>query len=191
VRRLYRAAHSYRGDRHAACELCAAPLTVAHDHLFDPGTRVVRCSCRACAMIIPSASSAAYRLVPNRRERVVDDVGGLVAQLGIPVGVAALLIHDHGRASVAFPGPAGIVESELDGEAWARVVAALPVAATLVPEVEAIVCSTLPNGGAWRVGIDVVFELVGALRASWHGLTGGPEAPRTLARVLAALGAPA
>jgi hypothetical protein len=188
VTRLYRAARRDRGDGHSACELCAVPLAVAHDHLFDPRTRVVRCSCRACAMIIPSSSTAAYRLVPKRRERVANDVRALVAQLGIPVGVAALLVHDHGRVSVAFPGPAGIVESELDAETWTQVIAALPVAATLVPEVEAIVCSTLADGGAWRVGIDVVFELVGELRASWQGMTGGQEAPRAIARVLASLG---
>lgn len=164
------------------------PLTSAHDHLFDPRTRVVRCCCRACALIVPSSSNATLRRVPNRRERVATDVDALVARLGIPVGVAAVLVHDDGRASVAFPGPAGIVESEIDADTWRHVVAAMPVAATLVPEVEAIVCSTLSDGGAWRVGIDVVFELVGALRASWQGMTGGQEAPREVARVLASLG---
>jgi len=125
------------------------------------------------------------RLVPDRRDHVVLDGSRWLARLGVPVGIAAVIVHDGGRPAVGYPGPAGLVESELSAEAWAELCAEVPAAATLEPEVEALVCSSLPGGGAWRVGIDVVFEMIAELRAGWRGFGGGPG---DIARVIAQLG---
>jgi hypothetical protein len=189
VKRLYEAMRR-RSSAEQRCELCALPLAPRHDHLFDVAARAVRCACRGCATIVPSAERATLRRVPERHDRLDLDSRRWLARLGIPVGIAALVVQDDGRARVGFPGPAGLVDSELDDEVWHALVAEVPVARARAPEVEAIVWSTLDGGGAWRVGIDVVFEMIAALRASWRGVAGGPEASAAAMRVLAHRAAP-
>lgn len=180
MKRLYQATRRVSGaDR---CELCAAPLESAHEHLYEPRARQVRCACQACLLIVPTGT-ATYRRVPRRFERLALDSHMWLDELGVPVGVSTIIARDGGRTVVGYPGPAGLVESELDASQCARLLAELP--APLVPEVEAIVLSTLPGGGAWLTGIDVVFEMIAELRRNWHGITGGPEAPAALAKVIA------
>lgn len=181
MKRLYQATR--RVQNAERCELCAAPLAVQHDHLYEPRARQVRCACLGCVVIIPTGN-AKYRRVPRRFERLTLDASLWLNELGVPVGVSTIIVRDDGRTVVGYPGPAGLVESELDASQCERLLSVLP--APLVPEVEAIVLSTLPGGGAWLAGIDVVFEMIAALRESWHGITGGPEAPAALARVIAA-----
>jgi hypothetical protein len=83
----------------------------------------------------------------------------VLAILGAPVGVAAIVVREDGRAVVRYPGLAGLVEHELAPAIGAAVRSELP---PLVPEVEAVICSALQGGiGAWLVGIDVVFALAG------------------------------
>lgn len=178
MKRLFQATRRTVGAER--CELCAAPLEPQHDHLYEPRARMVHCACKGCALIIPTGQ-AAYRRVPRRFERTTLNASAWLDEVGVPVGVAALLVRDGGRIVVGYPGPAGLVESELDASQCVRLLADV----TLEPEVEAIVLSSLPGGGAWITGIDVVFEMVAELRASWRGLTGGPEAPAALARVIA------
>jgi len=175
VRRLYRA--SRRGAEGDRCDLCAEPLASDHEHLFAPRERALACVCAGCALI----QIARYRRVPKRFTPVAIDSRALLAMLGVPVGVAAILVHEDGRKVVTYPGPAGLVEAALDEE-----LADMP---PLEPEVEALVCSSLAGGGAWIAGIDIVFELIGELRRHWRGLTGGAEAPAAIARVLATHGA--
>ncbi len=174
----------------ARCDLCAEPLPARRAHLFEPRTRSLTCACRAARWACPGPGSRARTgACRSTRTRVAIDPTRWLARLNVPVGVAAVLVHDDGRAVVTFPGPAGLVETDIDAELWMALRAELPELGTLAPEVEAIACSTLPGGGAWRVGIDVVFEMVGELRASWHGMTGGPAALSAVARVLAGPGA--
>lgn len=183
MKRLYQATRREAGAER--CELCASPLAASHDHLFEPRARQVRCACRACTLLFPTSLLGNYRQVPRRFDRLQLDLGRWLPKLGVPVGVATVIVRDHGGAVAAFPGPAGLVECEVEGPLWEALRHEVPALATLVPEVEALVCSTLPGGGAWITGIDVVFEMVAALRLSWRGLSGGSEAPAAVARVLA------
>ena len=181
VTRLYRATR--RTPDAERCELCAAPLAGDHEHLYEPRARQVRCACQACAVIVPTAERSPYRRVPRRFERLPIDAGPWFARFGVPVGIAALFVRDDGHAIVGFPGPAGLVETEVDDDAWNDVRAELGL--TLTPEVEAIVWSSLPGGGCWIAGIDVVFRMIAELRKSWVGFAGGPDVPAAIARVLA------
>jgi Family of unknown function (DUF5947) len=194
VRRLYRAAR--RLPDAERCELCAAPLPASHDHLYAPRERELRCACRGCALIVPTAEHARYRRVPRRFERVELAPGPWLARLGVPVGLAAVRVRDDGGAVAGYPGPAGLVESELPAAEWDALRAAVPAAATLAPEVEALVCASLPggdsdgsggSGGAWVAGIDAVFALVAELRGRRIGPGGDPAVPAALARVVARL----
>ena len=183
MKRLYQATRRVADTER--CELCAAPLATQHEHLYDPKLREVRCACQGCALIIPTSERSPYRRVPRRFERVEVDATRWLERLGIPVGIAALIRRDDGRVVVAYPGPVGLVESEVDADAFAALCAEVPQAARLEPEVEAIVWASVGVAGAWRCGIDVVFEMVSALRKSWVGLAGGPDAPAAALRVLA------
>ncbi|HWO22008.1 MAG TPA: DUF5947 family protein [Kofleriaceae bacterium] len=185
MRRLYRAAR--RAPDAERCELCAAPLPASHDHLYAPRERELRCACQGCALIVPTAEHARYRRVPRRFERVTLPPGPWLARLGVPVGLAAVRVRDDGSAVAGYPGPAGLVESELPAAEWDALRAAVPAAAALAPEVEALVCASLPGGGAWVTGIDAVFALVAELRGRRIGPGGDPAVPAALARVAARL----
>src|SRR4051794_7493611 len=100
------------------CDLCASPLVARHDHLFDPATRELQCACRGCAMIVPSSTESTYRHVPELREALSLDPERWLPLLGVPVGIAAVIVRDDGGVVVAYPGPASLVESELDADAW-------------------------------------------------------------------------
>ena len=178
MKRLYRATR--REPNAERCELCAAPLDDHHHHLYEPRARRIRCACRGCALIIPTAERSPYRRVPKRFERLSIDAAMWLDRLGIPVGIAALIRRDAG-AVIAYPGPVGLVEATADLEVVAELVAKLE------PEVEAIIWSNVGVPGAWIAGIDVVFRMISEVRKAWVGLAGGPDAPAAVARVLAEL----
>ncbi|MEO8700992.1 MAG: DUF5947 family protein [Kofleriaceae bacterium] len=167
-----------RRTDHARCELCALPLDDRHDHLLAADLRVT-CACRGCALVGPQG----YRAIPRGiRTVAIPDVAGWLDRLNIPVGIAAMIRRDDGRIVIGYPGPAGLVESTLDP----ALVATLDV--ELAPEIEALVWSHL---GVLRCGIDAVFRLIGEIRRSWQGITGGEAGHAAVARVLADLQAEA
>lgn len=171
MKRLYRITRK-AGER---CELCSAPLEEPHPHLFEARTRQMRCACRGCSLIVPTGGT--HRVVPRRFDALAIDAKAWLLTLGVPVGVAAIVRRDDGRTVVCYPGAAGLVESELATDELVNVPA-------LEPEVEAVVLSSLPDGGAWHTGIDVVFEIVGAVRTAWRGMTGGPDVPTAIRKVI-------
>jgi hypothetical protein len=171
---------------HSKCSLCARPIEEKHDHLYSPAKREIACACFECALIVPSSDHAAFRKVPTGVQRIaVRDVAGWLDRLNVPVGVAALIPSDGGGARLAYPGPAGLVESTVDPALWRALCDDVPVAGQLAPEVEALVWSGLTHD-VLRTGIDVVFRLVGELRTHWRGITGG-DGPAQLAKVLASI----
>jgi hypothetical protein len=161
------------------CELCGAPLPGEHRHLVDLGSRALMCACRACTLLFDhrAAGGGHYRLVPDRRVRVIDlELGDtLWERLRIPVEMAFFFRSTPvGRTVAFYPGPAGATESTLDLAAWREVEDANPVLAGLESDVEALLVNRA--GGArdhWIVPIDDCYELVGNMRAHWSGLSGG------------------
>ncbi|HEY5923201.1 MAG TPA: DUF5947 family protein [Kofleriaceae bacterium] len=161
------------------CALCASPLGVLHDHFYDPRAREVYRACEGCAVIHPTAHPARYRRIPRRLATVDLDAKRCLAVLGVPVSIVVVRLRDDGRAIAEYPGPAGLVSSEITPNVWSALRAAVPAVGRLEPEVEALlVCSTLRGG--MLCGIDVVLEVLGELRAR-------PEAPAVVARMLAEL----
>lgn len=188
MKHLYAAVR--RRSQHERCELCALELAPEHDHLFAPATRMLKCACQACVLIIPTRQDSPYRAIPRGTRRVaVEGIGGWLDRLNVPVGVAALVKREDGRVTINYPGPAGLVEAELSHEPWDALCAEVPAVADLAPEVEALVWSRLGGEQVLRVGIDAVFRLIGELRQSWQGITGGLEGPAAVQRVLSELGA--
>jgi Family of unknown function (DUF5947) len=72
-----------------------------------------------------------------------------------------------------YPSPAGATESELDLDAWAAVCAGNPEL-ELEPDVEALIVNRLEAPHQHVIApIDKAYGLVGVVKASWEGISGG------------------
>lgn len=176
-------------DREAAerCELCSKPVPVEHRHLYDVGRREVLCVCRPCSVLFVSdaAGDGHYLLVPQRRLRLPPV---RTEPLGIPVGLAFFVPHTDGTVTAHYPSPAGAGLWEVDAAGWRQVCGDCPPAATLKPEVEALLVNTARQRQEhWIVPVDDCFRLVALVRREWRGLTGGsrvwPETDRFFAQL--------
>jgi len=178
-----------------SCELCGAALEAGHRHVADLEHSVLRCTCRACALLFSQEGAAGgrYRLVSDRYLRLPTGTipPALWARLGIPVDVAFFLSGaEGGRVAAFYPGPAGAVESELPLGAWEEAVDASAVLGSVAPGVEAVLARVTSVGiEAFVVPVDACYELVGRLRSAWRGVAGGEEAAGLLDEVFADLGA--
>lgn len=165
------------------CDLCAAPVREAHQHLLDPATRALICACDACAILF-STPDAKYRRVP-RRIRLIQGfhvTDQLWEDLAIPINMAYFYRDSvAGRAKASYPSPAGAVESLLALDAWQELVTANPILKTIEPDVEGLLVNRLgpPSGSAvaehFLLPIDECYKLVGLIRTHWRGLAGGTE----------------
>jgi hypothetical protein len=161
------------------CELCSAALSPEHQHLLDPVTRQLMCSCDACAILFSDSAATKYRRVPRRIEAwpefAIDDEQW--DALGIPIGLAFFYRNSvTGCIAVIYPSPAGGTESLLQEECWQMLCERNPKLAELSPDVEALLVNRV--GGArdyYRVPIDQCYKLVGLIRSNWRGLSGGKE----------------
>lgn len=164
------------------CEMCAESITDEHPHVVNLDSRGLMCTCRACYLLFTDeVANLHYRAVPERYlsfgaftldARAWDE-------LQIPVGLAFLFRNSVQNRTIAFyPSPAGATESELELDAWERIVETNPELATLRPDVEALLVRRAdgPNGSCFLVPIDACYELVGTLRQLWRGFDGGQQA---------------
>jgi hypothetical protein len=126
----------------------------------------------------PGAGAGARRLIPRRRQflpnlSLADDQW---AGLRVPVNMAFFVRHDDGHVAAYYPSPMGATESNLAPETWASLEAAEPSLKAMVPEVEALLVDRLSQTPqSFLVGIDACFELVGVVRLTWRGFSGGGE----------------
>jgi hypothetical protein len=176
------------------CELCGEALPPEHRHLVDLSSRALLCACRACTLLFDhrAAGGGHYRLVPDRRRRIVDLEldDALWDRLRIPVEMAFFFHSSQAGRTVAFyPGPAGATESLLDLEAWRELEAANPVLGELEPDVEALLVNrAAERPDYWLVQIDDCYDLVGVIRSHWSGLSGGQAVWAEIARFFERLG---
>jgi hypothetical protein len=159
----------------ARCDLCGAAMSEDHRHLLDVGQRQILCSCEPC--IAMRAGEGDLRPTATRLLRLDDFVlsDEIWAAFQIPIGLAFFLVSEvAGGVGALYPSPAGATESELYLEAWNELVAANPILADLEPEVEALVVNRLVDPHAFAiVPIDRCYELVGRIKATWEGISGG------------------
>jgi len=163
------------------CELCGTPLGPQHRHLLARASRELVCACRPCALLFDreGAGLGRYVPIPERRLRLdgfaLDDATW--ESLRVPVDMAFFFVHSElGRTVAFYPGPMGATESQLQLEAWAAIVAANPPLEALQPDVEALLVNRARGARShWLVPIDDCYELVGLIRTTWRGLSGGRE----------------
>lgn len=165
------------------CELCGTPVGELHRHLVEVDERRILCACRPCALLFDprGAGGGRYRLIP---ERVLHDPqrrlpGEIWNRLEVPVGIVFVFNQSAlGQPVACYPGAAGAAESMLDLSAWAEVVATLPMAGLLEPDVEALLFRRDRedvDAECFLVPIDACYELVGRIRFLWRGFDGGSE----------------
>ena len=164
------------------CEMCSEPIPDDHRHVVNLDSRSLLCACQSCYLLFTQkgAAQGRYRAVP---ERVSSFEGFSLAMslwesLQIPVSVAFFFFNsDLGEIAAFYPSPAGATESLLPLGAWDQIELGHPGFAELEPDVEAILMRVTPEESeCYLVPIDACYELVGQLRALWHGFDGGRDA---------------
>jgi hypothetical protein len=183
-----RALAPYARRRNAAagarCELCGGAIAAEHRHLVDTVERSLRCSCTACALLFERRGQR-VRAAPDRwlsdPRAALDDAAW--ASLQIPVRLAFFFRPGDGARWAAFyPSPAGATESTLGLESWEELARALPLAAAVEPDVEALLVAAAGDGRCehWLVPISACYELVGRVKRTWRGFDGGADAHRAI-----------
>lgn len=170
------------------CELCNEVLSTDHHHLLDLTSQQLVCSCQACSVLF-SAQRGKYRLIP-RRYLALSDFSMTDEQwddLMIPVNMVYIFRNTVAQRVMAFyPSPAGAMESLLSLESWEALVRNNPILNTLEPDVEALLTNRVRNAREhYIVPIDACYQLVGLIRVSWRGLSGGEAAWKAIAEFFA------
>jgi hypothetical protein len=168
----------------ARCELCPLSLAEDHKHLLDLEERRIVCVCPTCWSI--RSGDARYRPTGSRTLWLEDlELSDeLWAAFQVPIGLAFFMRSTSTGAIVGlYPSPAGATECELDLEAWDRLVAANPVLEDLDPDAEALIVNRLVDPHQHVIApLDDCFRLVGIIKASWEGISGGAAMEEAVAR---------
>jgi Family of unknown function (DUF5947) len=170
------------------CELCSEPIPTEHRHLLDLSSRALVCACQACSILFSDegAGGKKYRLVPRRYLSLLDFqmTDQQWDELTIPVNMAFIFRSSGSKHVMAFyPSPAGATESLLDLEGWEMLLHTNPVLNGLEADVEALLINRVQNASEhYIVPIDACYQLVGLIRMTWKGLSGGVEAREAIAQ---------
>jgi hypothetical protein len=166
------------------CELCSIELAPEHEHLLEPSSRRLVCSCTACSLLFDGQTGAKLRRVP-RRVRFLSNFRLTDSQwdgLFIPINMA-FFFHSTpaGKIVALYPSPGGATESTLALDTWGEIAESNPILNAMEPDVETLLVRRLSRGDGsgspeyYLAPIDECYKLVGLLRANWHGLSGGSE----------------
>ena len=166
------AAAAARAER---CDLCGTTLPDDHRHLLQTDERRILCVCEPCLAMRagePGLRPTGNRTVPLEGFDLDDE---LWAAFAIPIGLACFLRSSaSGQVVALYPSPAGATECELPLAAWDELVARNPVLRTLESDIEVLVVSRLGQPARFAiVPVDRCYELVGTIKASWTGISGG------------------
>jgi hypothetical protein len=174
------------------CDMCSVVIPAHHRHLLHVEDRVIVCTCETCRALF--AGEGSYRPTGSRTvwldELELSDEHW--ASFRIPIGLAFFFHSSTGGPEgsgglVAFyPSPAGTTECELDLGPWQQLVAANRVLEGLEPDAEALIVNRLGEARQHAiVPIDECYRLVGLVRVSWEGISGGTGMHDAVARFFA------
>jgi Family of unknown function (DUF5947) len=165
------------------CDVCGTPIAHDHRHLLQLSERRILCACEVC--LAEKSAEAEYRPV-GHRVTWLDDLqmaDEMWARLGIPIALAFFTQNgDTGETVAFYPSPAGSTECELDLDAWRDLVEANPELRQLEPDAEAFIVNRMSDPPQYvMVPIDRCYEMVGAVKMAWEGISGGDEVDRAIA----------
>ncbi len=164
------------------CDVCGVEIPVEHEHLLHLGDRRILCVCATCW----ATHSADPELRPTGKRitwldgfELPDD---LWARLQIPIGLAFFMYSSSVGSMIAmYPSPAGATESELELAAWDDLRALNHELESLEPDAEALVVNRISDPPEYVIApIDECYGLVGAIKVSWDGISGGDAVERAI-----------
>ncbi len=163
------------GGGEEICDLCGITLPPKHEHMLHLGDRRILCACATCwtqRSADPDLRPTGHRVVWLDGFALPDEIW---ARLQVPIGLAFFMFSTSVDAVVAmYPSPAGATESELDLTAWQDLVDLNPVLESLEPDAEALVVNRISEPAEYAiVPIDQCYGLVGAIKSTWEGISGG------------------
>ncbi len=171
-----------RGDGER-CDLCGTSLPEDHRHLLQLEERRIDCSCEPCWAM--RSGDPEYRPVGTRTAWLPDLVltDERWASFGIPIGLAFFMRSSTaGKVVALYPSPAGATESELDLGSWESLVESNPVLTSLEADGEGLIVNRLADPPQFAIApIDQCYALVGLVKASWEGISGGVGLERAIA----------
>ena len=161
-------------DAEEHCDVCGKGIPAEHRHLLHLTERYILCVCESCLAI--RGGDGDYRPTGTRTVWLEDFTlpDELWATFAIPIGLAFFLISSSVGSVVAmYPSPAGATESELELEAWQALVDQNPEL-VLEPDAEALVVNRTTEPHQHAIApIDECYRLVGMVKTSWEGISGG------------------
>jgi Family of unknown function (DUF5947) len=165
------------------CDLCGTSLPSDHRHMLNLYERQIVCVCESCWAL--RSGDVDFRPVGSRTVWLegFELPEELWAQFRIPIGLAFFMHSSVTDCIVAmYPSPAGATESELHFETWNRLVEMNPVLSTLEPDAEALIVNRTADPHAFAIApIDRCYMLVGLIKASWAGISGGSGVEEAIA----------
>ena len=157
----------------AQCDLCNTTMPEEHRHLLQLDDRQIVCVCESCWAL--RSGDPEFRPTGSR-VLLLDDLTlpeELWARLRIPIGLAFFL-RTGGGVVAFYPSPAGATESELDLDAWGALTALNPLLDDLEPEAETLILERIHKPPRAAITpTDEAYRLVGMIKASWEGISGG------------------
>ena len=176
-------------DADEQCELCTLRLATKHRHLLHLGERRILCVCETCWAV--RSGDADYRPVGNRTVWLDDFTltDEQWASFQIPIALAFFMVSTVSGGVVGlYPSPAGATECELELEAWERLCQENPVLASMEADAEALIVNRMADPPQHAiVPIDLAYQLVGVVKTSWEGISGGAATEEAVERYFAAL----
>jgi hypothetical protein len=164
------------------CDLCGTGIPTEHEHLLHLGERRIVCACATCwaqRSGDPELRPTGNRVLWLNAFELPDE---LWARLEVPIGLAFFMESSSVGGMVAlYPSPAGATESELELGAWDELRVLNPELDSLEPDAEALVVNRLSEPPAYVIApIDECYGLVGAIKVSWEGISGGDAIERAV-----------
>lgn len=165
------------------CDLCGTELPADHRHLLQLEERRIDCACEACFALRsgdPEYRPTGTRVVWLDELEMSDE---LWASFQIPIGLAFLMRSSAvDRVAALYPSPAGATECELYLESWNQLCADNPVLDGLETDGEALIVNRLADPPQYAIApIDDCYRLVGIVKTSWEGISGGAGLERAIA----------
>jgi hypothetical protein len=165
------------------CDLCNTTVPSDHRHMLNLYERQIVCVCESCWAL--RSGDSEFRPTGNRTLWLegFDLPEELWAQFRIPIGLAFFMHSTVTNCIVAmYPSPAGATESELHFETWSRLVEMNPVLRDLEPDAEGLIVNRISDPPAFAIApIDRCYMLVGLIKASWEGISGGARMESAIA----------
>lgn len=170
------------------CDLCGTTLPDDHRHMLNIEERAIVCTCESCWAL--RSGDAEFRPVGARTVWLpdLDMPDDVWAGFQIPIGLAFFMYSTTTESIVAmYPSPAGATESELRFDSWNKLLQLNP-GFKLDADIEGLIANRMVEPHQYAIApIDRCYELTGAIKANWDGISGGTGVEEAVARFFVGL----